>query len=277
MLPSFLITFREVIEASLIVATILGILVKLNQRKSIKTVWLATGFAVLTSLLLLVGGSLFGLRVQELYTGKTEESVEGALMVTSAVFITWAVFFLHNYFGRYKTHLLQKIKSTVAREEQRGLFMLVFTAVFREGFEIVLFLATVYLSNNPQQILSGFAVGAAAALLVSFGLFTATLRLPVYYAFRITSMLLILFAAGLLSRGVHEFAEVGFLPEIGRMTFAFIPPKATFLGDTIKAVFGITQKMDAIQLTLYIGYVSFMTWWVFLRNRRHYAKTKVKH
>lgn len=276
MLPSFLITFREVIEASLIVATILGILVKLKQHKSIKTVWIATGFAALSSLLLLAGGSLFGLKVQELYTGKTEEIMEGALMVVSAVFITWAVFFLHNYFGRYKTRLLQKIKSTVERQEQRGLFVLVFTAVFREGFEIVLFLATVYLSSNPQQILSGFTMGAAAALLVSFGLFTATLRLPVFYAFRVTSMLLILFAAGLLSRGVHEFAEAGFLPEIGRVTFAFIPPKATFLGDTIKAVFGITAKMDAIQLSLYTGYVSFMSWWVFMRRKKQYAKRKVK-
>jgi high-affinity Fe2+/Pb2+ permease len=38
MIPAFLITFREVIEASLIVVTILGILTKLNQINDIKTV-----------------------------------------------------------------------------------------------------------------------------------------------------------------------------------------------------------------------------------------------
>ena len=143
MLPAFLITFREVIEASLIVATILGILVKLKQFKGIKTVWYATALAAILSILLLAVGSLFGLKIQELYTGKTEEFIEGIFMVTSAIFITWAVFFLHKYFSKYKVQLLQKIKATVENQEQKGLFILVFTAVFREGFEIALFLISV--------------------------------------------------------------------------------------------------------------------------------------
>src|SRR3989338_7742902 len=266
MLPAFLITFREVIEATLIVATILGILVRLNQTKGIKTVWYATGTAALLSLILLVLGSVLGLKVQEIYSGKTEEFIEGILMMTSALFITWAVFFLHKYFAQYKTRLLQKIKATVEKKEQKGLFILVFIAVFREGFEIVLFLSTIYFSSDPQSIFTGFAGGVIGGLLISFGLFTATLKLPVFYAFRITSILLILFAAGLLARGVHEFAEVGLIPEIGKMTFAFIPAKATFAGDMIKAIFGISQKMDLIQLTFYSLYVGFMSWWLFFKK-----------
>src|SRR3989338_5910605 len=267
MLPAFLITLREVIEASLIVATILGILVKLKQRKGVKTVWYATGAATLVSIFLLGIGSLFGFKVKELYSGAVEEFTEGILMVTSAIFITWAVFFLHKYFSRYKMRLLQKVKETIEQEEQKGLFILVFTAVIREGFEIVLFLTTIYFSSNPQSIFVGFAGGVIGGLLISFALFTATLKMPVYYAFRATSILLILFAAGLLARGVHEFAEVGLFPEIGKMTFAFIPPKTTFSGDMLKAIFGITQKMDLIQLSLYAGYTVLMSWYVFFRKQ----------
>jgi high-affinity iron transporter len=266
MLPAFLITFREVIEASLIVATILGILVKLNQTKGIKTVWLATGTATLLSILLLGLGSLFGIKVQEVYSGKTEEFIEGILMVLSAIFITWAVFFLHKYFSNYKVKLLKKVKETVEKEEQKGLFVLVFTAVFREGFEIVLFLSTIYFSSNPQEIFTGFSGGMIAGLLVSVAFFTATLRMPIYYAFRVTSALLILFAAGLLSRGIHEFSEVGFIPEIGKFTLAFIPAKATFAGDMVKAIFGLTKNMDLIQATAYTTYVVFMAWWVYVRD-----------
>jgi len=236
MLPSFLITFREVIEASLIVATILGILTKLGQKKEIKTVWLATAVAALTSAALLAIGSIFGLKVQHLYKSN-EPFIEGSLMIISAIFITWAVFFLHNYFGRYKTHLLQKLQKTAELQQQRGLFVLVFTAVFREGFEIVLFLSTIYFSSNPQDIFGGFVLGATGAILVCFGLFTATIHMPVFYAFRATSILLILFAGNLLSRGTHEFAEVGFLPDVG-----------------------------GIQFSLYAIYTIFMTWWVFVRR-----------
>lgn len=266
MLPAFLITFREVIEASLIVATVLGILVKLKQTKGVKTVWIATTAAAGLSILLLALGALLGLKVQELYTGRIEELIEGILMVTSAVFITWAVFFLHNYFSNYKVKLLQKVKKTIEKEEQSGLFILVFTAVFREGFEIVLFLSTIYFSSNPQQIFTGFAGGIIAGLLVSFALFSATLKMPVYYAFRITSALLILFAAGLLARGVHEFAEAGVMPEIGEFIFPFVPAKATLAGDMLKAVFGITQKMDMVQISLYTAYTAFMAWWVFIKK-----------
>lgn len=265
MLPAFLITLREVIEASLIVATILGILVRLKQTKGVKTVWLATGSAAIASILLLGVGSLLGLKVQEIYESK-EPYIEGSLMVVSAIFITWAVFFLHKYFASYKTRLLMKIKKTVEEQEQKGLFILAFTAVFREGFEIVLFLSTIYFSSSPQSILTGFTGGLLGGLLISFALFAASLKMPVFYAFRVTSLLLILFAAGLLVRGVHEFAEVGALPEIGKMTLAFIPPKTTFVGDMLKAVFGITQKMDLIQVSLYAGYTAFMSWWVFWRK-----------
>lgn len=266
MLPAFLITFREVIEASLIVATILGILVKLGQTKSIKTVWLATGAAALLSIVLLGIGSLFGLEVQKIYSGRVEEFIEGVLMTLSAVFITWAVFFLHKYFSQYKVKLLQKVKATVEKEEQKGLFLLVFTAVFREGFEIVLFLTTIYFSANPSQIFAGFSSGLMGGLLVSVALFTATLRLPVYYAFRASSVLLILFAAGLLSRGIHEFAEAGIVPELTKVSLPLIPGGDSFMAEMIKAIFGITKSMDIAQITLYAGYVAFMYWYVFLRK-----------
>lgn len=267
MLPAFLITFREVIEASLIVATILGILVKLKQTRVIKTVWLATAVATVASLALLGLGSLLGVKVQEIYKGRTEELIEGVLMITSAVFITWAVFFLHKYFSSYKVQLLTKIKKTVETQEHSGLFLLVFTAVFREGFEIVLFLTTIYFSSNPQQIFAGFAGGLIGGLLVSLALFSATLRLPVYQAFRVSSVLLIMFAAGLLSRGVHEFAEAGALPELARISIPLLPQKGTFFADILKAVFGVTQQMDIMQIGLYLGYSAFMFWYVFLRNR----------
>lgn len=267
MLPAFLITFREVIEASLIIATILGILVKLNQSKGIKTVWYATGLAALTSVILLAVSSLFGLKIQQLYSGKTEGLIEGSLMIVSAIFITWAVFFLHKYFSKYKIHLLKKIKERVENQEQKGLFVLVFTAVFREGFEIVLFLSTIYFSSNPQSIFTGFTGGLIGGLLIAFALFGAMFRMPVYWAFRASSLLLILFAAGLLARGAHEFAEVGMLPEISKMNLAFIPQGKTFAADMVKAIFGITRSMDIVQVALYSTYTCFMTWYTFFRKR----------
>ncbi len=263
MLPAFLITFREVIEATLIVATVLGILVKLKQFTSIKTVWWGTMTAAFTSMALLGVGSLFGLKIHELYTGRAEKIFEGVTMLTSAFFITWAVFWLHNYFGRYKLTLLQKVKKTVVEEKQRGLFLLVFTAVFREGFEIVLFLTTIYLSANPVSVFTGFGLGTITALLVSTSLFTASLKLPVFRAFQATTVLLVLFAAGLAGRGMHEFIEAGIISEYLKVTISFLPETGHLAGDLIKSVFGWSKTMDYLQLAVYAGYLSVMRWYLF--------------
>lgn len=266
MLPAFLITFREVIEASLIVATILGILTKLGQFKDIKILWIATFAAIGVSVALLALGSFIGVKVQEIYTGKTEEFFEGIMMITSAVFITWAVFVLHRYFASYKVHLLQKVKSTIADQKQWGLFVLVFTAVFREGFEIVLFLSTIYLSSRPFEVFAGFSMGTILGLVVAFSLFTATLKLPVFRAFQASSVLLILFAAGLLARGIHEFADAGIIPELTTINLGFLPASGTVAGDMLKALFGLTQHMDYVQLIAYASYIAFMRWYLFTRK-----------
>lgn len=265
MLPVFLITFREVMEASLIVATILGILIKLDHRESIKTVWLATSFAVFFSMLFLAISSFLGLKVQQLYSGELEKLIEGSLMVISAIFITWAVFFLHKYFAHHKANLLKKVGEAI-QEEQKGLFILTFTAVLREGLEIVLFLSTIFLSTNPGKVLNGFLLGVAGGLIICLCLIKFTLRLPIKLAFKATNMLLILFAAGLLARGLHEFMELGILPETQLLTLMFIPT-SNLIADFIKIIFGITRSMDMVQITVYLIYTIVLSWLVLFRKQ----------
>jgi high-affinity iron transporter len=267
MLPALLITFREVLEAALIVATILGILTKLGHHQSIKTVWTATISALLVSVLLLAGGSLLGLKIQELFEAQ-EALFEGIVMIISAFFITWAVFFLHKTFGHYKLQLLQQVRQTMELNQKRGIFLLVFTAVFREGFEIILFLSTMFFSSRPIDILNGFILGAMIATIIAILLFKTTIKLPVFYAFRITSLLLILFAAGLLAHGYHELTEAGVISEIGflpTLTFSFLPEKTSVLGSTIRAVFGLAKQMHTVEFILWSGYTLIMTWIVFLK------------
>lgn len=232
MIPTLLITLREVVEASLIVATMLGILTKLGQKKNIKTVWLGAVSALFVSFLLVLGGSMIGVNVQKVFGGPI---FEGSVYVVSAFFVTWAVFFLHSHFAREKMQFLSQIRATVARD---GIFAFTFMAVLREGIEITLFLSTLYLTNTPFSILTGFGIGMLLGILISFLFFRATLRLPVYYAFRVTSFLLIFFAGGLLSQGVKELLEfmpplyvsgTQTLPAVASLTYIFLMHRRVFV------------------------------------------------
>lgn len=266
MIPTLLITMREVIEASLIVATILGILTKLKQKESIKTVWIATACALALSFILVFLGSAVGINIQKLYKGTSESLIEGTLFIVSAFFVTWAVFVLHKHFARKKMHMLQKVKETLARDEKRGIFFLTFTAVFREGIEIVLFLSTMYLTATPASILMGFAGGVTMGLLVSLLFFSATIRMPVYYAFRTTSFLLILFAAGLLARGLGEFLEVIPFHALPILTFGFLPASTSLFGSLVKTMFGVSRNMNSLVAISYILYIYLMHRRVFVTH-----------
>jgi high-affinity Fe2+/Pb2+ permease len=102
------------------------------------------------------------------------------------------------------------------------------------------------------MIFTGFGLGLVAGLCVSLLLFTATIKLSVFYAFRVTSLLLIFFAAGLLARGIGEFINA--------------PDASSYIGNLIQGTFGITRSMSAAQLIPYGGYITGMSWWVFFRK-----------
>lgn len=265
MLAAFLISFREVMEASFIVAIILGLLMKLNHKKSIKTVWLATFSACISAVLILAAGSLLGFEVNQLFKGENEELFEGIMMVLSAFFITWAVFSLHKYLAQQKAKILKRVETAVEKDEQGGIFLLTFVAVLREGLEIVLFLSTIFFSTSPGQIFSGFLLGFSAALLICITFVKFSLKLPVKIAFRFISIFLILFAAGLLARGIHEFMELGFIPEFYSITLSFIPHNIQLISDFIKVLFGITRQMDVIQIFAYSIYSLSLGWYIFFK------------
>jgi high-affinity iron transporter len=273
MLPALSITFREIFEAALIVATIIGILTKLNHNNIIRTVWFATFTAFSLSIIALGTGSLAGLAIHDLFSeGRFEQIFEGVIMIISSVFMTWAVFFLHKTFAHHKLQLLQRVRSTMEINEKRGIFLLVFTAVFREGMEIVLFLSTIYLSSQPIQILGGFLAGAGIAVVIAFFLFRATVRLPVYQAFRATSILLIFFAAGMLMHGVRELTEANILPTISHLpvvTLSFLPQTDTTWGNMVESIAGFTRQMQFTEVFLWSGYTVVMSWLVFFRKQTY--------
>ncbi|MBI4281508.1 FTR1 family protein [Candidatus Uhrbacteria bacterium] len=214
MFASFLITFREVIEASLIVATILGILLREGKRNEVRTVWHAVTAAIAASIALIILGGIVGVRLQEVYTGETEEVIEGVFMLVTAFFITGAVVFLHNFFARGHKKIMDRIASAAERNESRWLFGLAFFSVLREGIEIVLFLSGLLFSTSESRIAWGAMLGALTALCVAYLFFIGVRRLPALWAVQGTNFFLVLFAGWLVSRGLHEVIAFRFIPTI---------------------------------------------------------------
>ncbi len=255
MAPAALITFRETIEAALVVAMIAGIFIRLREYRGLRTMTLGVISAIFASLVLGTGTLALGAQFAHWYQGKNEALLEGLLALATAVLVTWAVLTLDKQFRRYKMHLIQQITAQIESHDTLGIFFIAFTSVFREAVEIILLLSTMVFTTKPIEIAQGFGVGLLMGLLFATLILTATIKLPVRMVFRITTYLLVFFAAGLIMKGIHELAEYGLIPELFKLKLFFIPARETLTGSLAYALFGLRNSMDALQVVVYGVYV----------------------
>lgn len=254
MFPTFLITFREVIEASAIVSLVIGILKKNGNLENVRTVWYAVAAAIATCFSLVIGGSLVGIRLGEIFESY-EEQIEGSLMFITVFFITWTVFYLHNKFSKSQRKLTGQIVSSIKSGEKRGIFALIFASVFREGLEIVLFLSTFFITSTTSEIVYGFIYGVMGGIGVAIIFYGVTQKIELRKITNYINIFLILFAGGLLMRGIHEFTEIGLIPNIGEISLGFVPASTTLLGGLLKSLFGLTQSLNLVQIMMYLTFV----------------------
>ena len=97
-------------------------------------------------------------------------------------------------------------------------------------------------------------------------LFSSTVHLDLRRFFQVTSFILILFAAGLLAQGVHEFNEIGVIPGIIEHVWDvnFIVNENSTLGLILKSLFGYNGNPSLTEVIAYVGY--FVTIWLATRR-----------
>jgi high-affinity iron transporter len=250
MLASFLLALREGIEAALIVGIVLGALRKMNRTQLNAQVWrgviAAVGLSVVAALALNALGAEF--------EGAAEEIFEGAAMITAALLLTWMIVWMRRQAGSLKQEIESNVREAAgSKNSGQALFWLAFLAVGREGFELVLFLIAAQMSSDAIQTTIGAVIGLALALALGWMIFATSKRLSLQQFFSVTNVLLILFAAGLVAHGVHEFNEAGIIPNGIEHVWdvnAIINEKETF-GQLLTALFGYNGNPSLTEVIAY--------------------------
>ena len=253
MIASFLLSLREGLEAALIIGIILGVLLKLNRPEMKKSVWRGVWLAVALSLAAAITLNLLGLK----FEGRAEELFEGVVMLLAAGVLTWMILWMHNTAGNLKQEIEYKTRDAARGSGGKALFALAFLAVFREGIELALFLLAVQQTSTPVAVLSGALLGLAAAIVLGWLLFTSTKKLSLRGFFRVTNVLLIIFAAGLVAYGVHEFNEAGIIPALIDPLWDINPVLSdkSEVGLLLKALFGYNGNPTLSEVLAYFTYL----------------------
>jgi len=256
MLSALLITFREGLEAVLIIGIILAYLVNTGNRDRFKPVWIGTGLAVIVSL---VAGAVIYVSTGQL-EGRGEQIFEGIATLTAAGVLTWMIFWMRKLAINIKGHLHSQIQSALGSGSTLGLFGIAFVAVVREGIETVLFLfAAVRVSESAILSAAGGILGLVIAVAVGYSLYKGTSKLNLSTFFKVTGVLLILFAAGLLAYGIHELQEAGIIPIVIEHVWDInhVLPEASAFGQFFTAIFGYNANPSLLEVIAYSVFLGF--------------------
>ena len=247
-------------EVALIVGIILGYLAKTKQNKYNNIVYYGIGLAIIASI---VGAFIFN-SVAGGFSGRAEEIFEGSLMILGAVFLTTMILWMMQQ-KRMASELENKVAVELRQSHKLGLFFLVFISVLREGIETVIFLSAASIASAENN-LAGAIIGVVAAILLGYVIFLGSVKINIKNFFNVTSILLILFAAGLVAHGVHEFQEAGVMPILVEHVWDINPAvnadgsypllhENGYVGSILKGLFGYNGNPSLLEVLSYVVYV----------------------
>ncbi len=251
MFTGFILALREGLEAALLIGIIFSILGKKGDTGSKKWVWLGTLVGVLVSAAVAIILTIIHVSLE----GTAEKLFEGFSMLLAAVILTWVIFWMRQESHKQTTALTSKVESKPSGKF--NLFILAFVAVVREGVELSLFLLAAGGMANPTLVLLAALGGLAIAVLLGWLWTKTTSKVTLQKFFALTNILLVIFAAGLLSRAAHEFIELGWLPALVDPLYnisQFIPSTSAF-GKFLGSLFGYSSTPALAETLIYLIYL----------------------
>ena len=275
--PIFL-ALREGLEAVLVVVIILLYLKKTNQKIYYKYVYLGIILATIASVIFAIIFSIaFGG-----FTGILEQIFEGTTFIISGIFILTLVLWVSKEGSKMKENLERRLEVSINTKKVFSISITTFIIIVREGIELVLLTtgAASIGSLNQVSVILGSIIGLATSILVGLLIFYGIKSINLKIFFKITNIMLILFAAGLITYGIHEFIEAGIinpiidevwnikhiLPESFPDGNPATPEFLEIIGALLKALFGYNANPALLEVIIYpvllvsIGLISALIW-----------------
>ncbi|MFB5283912.1 FTR1 family protein [Peribacillus sp. Hz7] len=271
-IQALLITFREVLEALLIVGIITTYLKRMDNGQYTKYVWLGAGLAVLAS----VGvAMLFQVVLTGFASMGSEMYLKISIMVISTLLLTQMVFWMAKHSRDLKGEMQGKMDSFISTGNIVGMVIHSFLVVLREGVETVFFFAAITGGNIGAAMQGwGAITGVIIAAVVAYLFFKGTMKVRLSTFFKVTGVFIILIAAGLLVQAIsmmqdleiigsvipHLYDITWFLPEHPidydhyLRDHGVAPLLSGDIGIFLKALFGYSSMPSLEEVVAYIGY-----------------------
>lgn len=209
---AFSIFLREGFEAILIIIVLISILKAMGQPQAIR--WVHVGW-ILAVAVGIIAWFASGLLLS--MSGLSRELLEGFISLFAVAVLIYVGFWLHRYseMKKWRSFLEEKLRHGLHTGSYILLAIVSFMAVFREAFEVVLFLRAIWIDlDSSGQTVASLGVAASLVLLIVLAIFAVkeSRKLPLGLLFQICSWTMIILAVVLAGKGIHSLQEAGVIP-----------------------------------------------------------------
>ena len=258
MISAFLIALREGLEMSLIVGILLAYLARTGHRREFPAIWAGVGFAALVSLA--AGAAIFATAGE--FSGRGEQLFEAAAFLTAVAVLTYMIFWMRREAVTIRATLQARMSEALQAGSRAALVTLAGVSVGREGVETALFFFATVRASSPLAAGFGGLLGLGTAVLLGWLLYRGTYRLDLRTFFNVTSALLLLVGAGLLTRGIGELHEAGLVPPLIEHLWNSnrLVSQTSAMGNLLEAMFGYTSTPSLMQVFGYMAYLAVLGW-----------------
>ncbi|MBL7055804.1 FTR1 family protein [Candidatus Woesearchaeota archaeon] len=242
---AFIVSFREGLEAFLIVAILLQFLNKSGNKKLKVHVWQGAGVGVFASLIF--GGILMALSSAIGGTDNTAKLWESGASLIAVLLIVTFIIWMVKHGSRIKRHVETQAELNMTKT---GIFLIAMIMVLREGAEIAIFAFAGKYTLLP--IITGIALSVGAVYLI----FKSIVKVKLSTIFNVTLAYLILQAGFLAGYSLHE----GLSASKGLGILESEHPVYTKAFDLSKTVLNHKEGTLGIPLYVAVGWYSKPEW-----------------
>jgi high-affinity iron transporter len=256
MLTPLLIMVREGFEAALIVAIVLAYLRRSGRMDMAGPVWIGVAAAGVIAAMV---GVVIHLSVGTL-AGPARLRAFALISAVAVVVLTWMVFWMRRQSARIKGELEGQLDHALAGGRAAyAVAFVAFLAVLREGIEASLFMIAAATTAAGTIVVVGALLGLAIAAVLGWLVYTGGRRIPMRAFFKVTGLVLIVFAGGLLARVVLFEQADGDLGTVNNAVYNLTRypwlTQSTEVGKFLAAMFGWDPRPSLEQVVAWLAYV----------------------
>ncbi|HET7343602.1 MAG TPA: FTR1 family protein [Methylomirabilota bacterium] len=254
MAATFVVTLREAFEAALLLGIVYTFLERIGARAQWRYVTIGAGLGLLGSVLM--GVALTYASGPLLDVGP---DVIAAVVIFAAVaLLTWHSWWMRRHASALRGEIVRRLEEARAARRLWMVALIAFTGVFREGAETVLFLwgLLAQASIGSWSGITGGVLGVAVAAALGWAIFRGGRQVNVRTFFAVTTVILMLVAAGLFSTGLGRLQALGVLPPSDAVwdTSAVLDDHGT-VGGFLGALIGYRARPSAVEVAGWLLYV----------------------